>query len=176
MKAVEINAAEIKAEIKVVKASSDDAAVIASIIKAANQPVAEQFGINQSNNPKHPSFYTEAWARSDFERGEEYFLISADDRLVGCVAFEQASEHVGYLCRLSVLPDFQNRGVGEMLVRQVFKHAEEKSIREASIGIIAKYEELKRWYLKLGFVENGLKVFEHLPFDVLFMRFEVKSG
>ena len=151
-------------------ASTEDAKTIAEIVSISNREVAVRFGITKENNPKHPSFYDEAWALSDFERGEEYFLYKINGENAGCVAFEMPNPDVGYLNRLSVLPAYRKRGIGAALVRHVFDYAQSKGVPEISIGIIAKHTDLKNWYKKLGFVENGLKKFPHLPFDVLFMR------
>ncbi len=154
----------------ILKASSDDAQSIADIVSISNKDVAEKFAINKDNNPKHPSFYNKQWALSDFDRGEEYFFYLLEGKKVGCVAFEQPNENVGYLNRLSVLPEHRHQGAGAELVKFILQYAEQKGIEEVSIGIIAEHEVLKHWYRTLGFVENGVKQFPHLPFDVMFMK------
>ncbi len=156
------------------QATIENAQTIAKVVSLSNEDVARKFGINKENNPKHPSFYDKNWVMSDFERGEEYFLYKINDEVVGCVAFEQPNTEVGYLNRLSVLPSYRKRGVGRKLTKHIFKYGEIKGISEISIGIIAKHSDLKNWYKSLGFTENGIKEFLHLPFDVLFMKYEIK--
>lgn len=156
-------------------ASTEDAKAIAEIVSLSNKDVAATFGITKENNPKHPSFYDQAWVLSDFRRGEEYFLYKVDGENAGCVAFEQPNPEVGYLNRLSVLPAYRKRGIGAELVRHVFQHARTKGVPEISIGIIAKHTDLKNWYKKLGFEEKETKKFSHLPFDVLFMKYDLVS-
>lgn len=153
----------------IVQASKSDSLILSQIIKNSNAAVAQQFHINKDNNPKHPSFYTEQWACSDFERGEIYFMYQDGDLPLGCVAFERANDSVAYLNRLSVLPDYQRQGIGEVLVKHVLHYATSQGISKISIGIIAEHTVLKNWYLKLGFKESGIKKFDHLPFDVMFM-------
>ena len=58
----------------IIKAEYEHSHIVADIVSNSNEDVAEKFGITKSNNPKHPSFYNQAWVLSDFERGEEYFL------------------------------------------------------------------------------------------------------
>jgi len=157
-------------------ASTEDAKAIAEIVSLSNKDVAVKFGITKENNPKHPSFYDEAWTLADFERGEAYFLYKINDENAGCVAFEMPNPNVGYLNRLSVLPAYRKRGIGAALVRHVFQYGRTKGVPEISIGIIAKHTDLKNWYKKLGFAENGLKKFPHLPFDVLFMKYDLITG
>jgi N-acetylglutamate synthase-like GNAT family acetyltransferase len=153
--------------------TKDDAEVIATIIKISNQDVAKEFGLNMDNNPKHPSFCNKDWVLSDFNRGEEYFIYKEGSTGVGCVAFESPKPLVAYLNRLSVLPNHRHRGIGEELVRYIFSYSKAKNIQRVSIGIISEHTRLKNWYLNLGFVEGEIKTFPHLPFDVLYMNFEV---
>jgi N-acetylglutamate synthase-like GNAT family acetyltransferase len=160
----------------IISATSNDSEEIAKIVAMSNKDVAERFSINRQNNPKHPSFYDQAWVLSDFERGEEYFLYREGNNSVACVAYEQLNSHVGYLNRLSVLPAHRKKGIGEKLVNHTLNYASTKGVEEISIGIIAKHEKLKKWYLQLGFVENGVKEFPHLPFDVMFMKFNLAKN
>ena len=154
-------------------ASINDSEEIARIVAISNRDVAEKFNLNRQNNPKHPSFYDKEWVLSDFDRGEEYFLYKENGLALGCVAFEQPNSQVGYLNRLSVLPNYRGKGIGEKLVFHTLDYAKSKGVEEISIGIIAKHEVLKNWYVRLGFIENGLKEFPHLPFDVLFMKYNL---
>jgi ribosomal protein S18 acetylase RimI-like enzyme len=158
---------------EIVRASLENASDLAIVVSESNKGVAEQFGINADNNPKHPSFYTKEWVISDFDRGEEYFLLTQYNKAIGCVAFEQPRSDTAYLNRLSILPNHRHKGAGELLVRHIFKYAREKDIVKVSIGIIASHDILKSWYISLGFVETHTRNFEHLPFDVTYMHYEL---
>ncbi len=48
----------------IVSATSNDSEEIAKIVAMSNREVAEMFNINRQNNPKHPSFYDQAWVMS----------------------------------------------------------------------------------------------------------------
>lgn len=157
---------------KIISTEKEDAGLIADIVSEANKDVAELFKINRENSPKHPSFCTDDWVLADFERGEEYFLFQEDGIAKGCVAFEQADSDTAYLNRLSVLPDHRHNGIGKSLVRYVLDYAKSQNIRTVSIGIIAEHEVLKKWYLELGFIAGDTKKFDHLPFNVTYMRYE----
>lgn len=155
------------------KSKAADAENIASLVSGANKDVADMFGITFENAPKHPSFYTAEKVLSDFSRGEEYFLFHEDGKSKGCVAFEQPNESTSYLNRLSVLPQYRHRGVGASLVHFILDYSSIKRVKNVSIGIIAEHEVLKKWYLDLGFVAGDVKQFDHLPFTVLFMHFNL---
>ena len=156
---------------KIREANVKDAKLIASIISESNKDVAVTFNLNHDNNPKHPSFCSSDWVEADFERGEEYFLYEDRAYSVACVAFENPRLGVGYLNRLSVLPEHRRQGIGEALVQHVIQYAKTKKITRVSIGIIAEHHKLKNWYLKLGFVEGNIKTFPHLPFDVQYLHY-----
>jgi GNAT superfamily N-acetyltransferase len=153
------------------RASREDAARIAAIIRASHQDVAQKFNLTRDNNPKHPSFCTPQWVLADFERGEEYFVYRRETEAAGCVAFEQPDSETAYLNRLSVLPPCRRRGIGAALVRHIIDYARLKRARIISIGIIAAHGVLKNWYAGLGFIEKETRRFDHLPFDVTFMHY-----
>jgi ribosomal protein S18 acetylase RimI-like enzyme len=159
---------------EIYKAVKGDAGLIARLVGESNKDVATKFGLNIKNNPKHPSFYTADWARSDFERGEEYFIAQQNGEPMGCVAYESPNDSLSYLNRLSVLPKYRRKGIGEMLVRKVIEYSNQHGKETVSIGIIAKYTELKNWYIKLGFVEGETRVFKHLPFAVMYLSYKIK--
>lgn len=139
----------------------------------ANKEVAKLFNLTSKNAPKHPSLYTPAWVHSDFRRGEQYFLYTEGGVERGCVAFEQPDAETAYLNRLSVLPKFRHNGIGSALVQHILDYARSRNILYVSIGIIAEHEVLKQWYLKLGFSEGDIRTFDHLPFDVQYMRYNL---
>lgn len=160
-------------ENQIIKAQLQDAQLIATLISEANKPIASKFGITFENNPKHPSFYTTQWVLSDLEKGEQYFIIKVENLAVACVAYESPNEHTAYLNRLAVLPTYQKKGLGELLVKHIIAFARMHNKNRISIGTIAEYAELTHWYEKLGFIKGATKVFNHLPFNVLFMTYKL---
>ncbi len=110
------------------QASSHDAEIIAFIVSQGNRDVAEKFGLTLQNNPKHPFFYTKERVLSDIDRGEAYFLYQKNGVNCGCVAFEQPSPDISYLNRLSVLPKYRHKGIGEQLVKHVLEYSKTKKI------------------------------------------------
>lgn len=156
---------------KIVPATREDAEQIAAIIRESHRDIAQMFNLNLDNNPKHPSFCTQEWVLSDFQRGEEYFLYKVENTYAGCVAFEQPDPETAYLNRLSVLPSFRHQGIGQKLVRHIIGYARSKQVQIISIGIIAGHDVLKNWYAELGFKEKETRRFDHLPFEVTYMHY-----
>jgi GNAT superfamily N-acetyltransferase len=151
-------------------ATEADAALLASLIRGAFADVAERFGLTPENAPNHPSNCTPEWIQSAFARGVRYYLLRGPQGAVGCVALEHAEAEVCYLGRLGVLPPFRGRGLGKALVDHVVEKARELDARRVELGIISAEAGLRKWYEKLGFSATDTVQFEHLPFEVTFMR------
>ena len=149
---------------------SDQADLLATIIRQAFQGVAERMGLTPENAPTHPSNCTAEWVRSDLAKGLCYFLLEIDHVPSGCVALELAIEpDVCYLERLALLPAFQGKGYGKALALHALEKARRHGCSLVSIGIIAEDARLKAWYGRLGFIEHKTLRLRHLPFEVMFM-------
>jgi diamine N-acetyltransferase len=158
------------------EAGARDAATIATLVAAANQDVAERFGLTADNCPKHPSQCTADWVRADLTRGERYFVAEEDAQPVGCVAYERPQPDLAYLNRLSVLLSSRRHGTGERLVRHVIDRARADGVATISIGVIGAHEQLQGWYRKLGFVDGETRRYPHLPFSVRYMSYRLAGG
>jgi N-acetylglutamate synthase-like GNAT family acetyltransferase len=156
-------------------ADIDDIDTLAAIIRTAYSDVAERFGLNAENCPKHPSNYTDQRVRNDLDRGVVYYALEKDRDICGCAALEKAGSHLCYLERLSILPRYRRKGLGSQLVRHIFKESNALGASNVGIGIIARQYELKQWYIRLGFVEGETKSFDHLPFDVTFLLYSLRD-
>ena len=157
------------------KADPSQASLISQIVSRANRDVADRFGFTRENAARHPSFCTPEWIEEDFKRGVIYFIFRLADVPAGCVAFETPEKGTAYLNRLSVLPEYRHRGIGEKLVDRHLAHAAANNIHTVSIGIIAGHTRLKNWYTGLGFQEVNTVTFDHLPFDVCYMKYAVND-
>lgn len=152
------------------KATTEDLALLAELIRQSFRNVAERFGLTSENCPKHPSNCTVDWVTAAMDKGVLFYVLEYCGTPCGCVALEQPKTGVCYLERLGVLPEFRCRGFGKALVLHVLEEAKALGIDRVEIGIIAEHTELKDWYGRLGFVvEREAVTFEHLPFKVTFM-------
>lgn len=158
---------------------ADQADVLAQLIREANRAVAKSFGINQDNGPKHPSFCESCWVENDLHRGERYFLLTENQQPIACVAYEIPTNSNGvrkaYLNRLSVLPEQQSKGIGSQLVAHIIEQAKADQLSFISIGVIGEHSKLQDWYEQLGFVKGDTKHFDHLPFSVTYMMYDLNN-
>jgi GNAT superfamily N-acetyltransferase len=153
--------------------NTEDSQTLLDVIRRACATVAEQFGLTPQNCPKSPAFHTIDRVKDDIDRGVLYYLLEEDADVRGCVALEKARPDVCYLERLAVLPEHRSKGFGTALVRHAVAEAETLGAKRIEIGIIADDTQLTQWYRRLGFVLNGTKTFDHLPFVVAFMAKEL---
>jgi GNAT superfamily N-acetyltransferase len=151
----------------------EDSDLLAEIIRTSFRDVADRFGLTPENCPRHPSNCTANWVQGDMDRGVVYFILKEGGVAAGCVALERVGEHECYLERFAVLPARQRRGLGRVLVDHVLTQAEHSGAGRVGIGIIAAQAELKEWYRTIGFAEGETKGFDHLPFRVTFMSYQI---
>jgi GNAT superfamily N-acetyltransferase len=154
-------------------AGRDEANLLNTLIRESFRDVAERFGLTPENCPNHPSFSTEERVGSWLDKGVRFFIAECGSEPCGCVALERADPEVCYLERLAVLPPYRHHGYGEALVRHVMGAAEDIGASRLEIGIISDQDELREWYVGLGFAEKRRARFEQLPFEVTFMFVEL---
>ncbi|MBW2514371.1 MAG: GNAT family N-acetyltransferase [Deltaproteobacteria bacterium] len=148
-----------------------ESSLLAHLIRTSYRDVAERFNLTLQNCPKHPSNCTRDWVEKDMKRGVSYHCLDMDEKAIGCVAFEKAGAQEGYLERLAVLPEYRQNGLGKKLVDHVFGLARTAGMCRIGIGIISEQQDLKQWYVKMGFVEQEIKTFSHLPFRVSLLAY-----
>ena len=156
--------------------SDDELQESAKIIRNSFITVAIEMNLDVENCPTNPAFISFADLKKLKEEGVETFGLFYQDRQVGFVAVEKASDTLYYMEKLAVLPEYRHRGFGKRLMDFVFDHVKQQDGNTVSIGIINESSVLKNWYSNYGFVETGIRRFEHLPFVVCFMEKKVDQG
>ncbi len=144
------------------------------VIQNSFQTVADEFNLNRNNAPTHPSNMTFNTLKEAVGKGSIFYGLYSNGKIIGCIGIEKSSEeHKYYIEKLAVLPDKRHHGYGKMLMDFACENIHEKNGKLISIGIINENTLLKNWYIKYGFIEKGLKRFDHLPFEVCFMEKEI---
>ena len=130
-------------------ATPADAARITSVINAAFH-IAEGFFFD---GPR----ISQAEVEQSLEKGA--FLLAEDgDKLNGCVYVELRGER-SYLGLLSVDPEYQQGGLGSLLMLEAEKYCRERGSRFMDILIVNLRAELPEFYQRRGYVENGTTPF-----------------
>ncbi len=159
-------------QIKGITTETDLAAGV-QVIRNSFATVAREFQLNEANCPTNPAFITIERLRDLKDKGVRLFGLYRANLLAGFVAIEKAGESLFYMEKLAVLPDFRHRGFGKQLMDFVFEYVTADKGKKVSIGIVNENTRLKNWYQEYGFVETGIKKYEHLPFTVCFMEKEI---
>jgi diamine N-acetyltransferase len=155
--------------------STEELTVCADLIRQSFKTVASDFQLTQDNCPSHPSLISDKKLKEMFEKGVVMFKWNEGAKTVGFVAIEQSdlSKPWWYIEKLSVLPEYRHKGIGERLMHFAIEEIERRGGTHISIALIDEQTILKDWYTKLGFSNVASKKFEHLPFGVCFMEFEL---
>jgi GNAT superfamily N-acetyltransferase len=151
-------------------AGDDDVAVLTEVISRAFDGVAVRFGLTRENCPAHTSFITEDEIRRGMGFGNQYFLATDGDVPGGTVAVRDPKEGIGIIEKMAVLPELRHRGLGRALMAAAFAELRRRGAVATEIGIIAADAVLRKWYESQGFTVLRQTRYDHLPFDVLYMR------
>lgn len=150
-------------------AAEGDVPLLARLVRRSFRDVAERFGLDRENCPRHPSNCTPDWIRDALDKGVRYFLAHRGEVPCGCVALERAGPEVCYLERLGVLPEHRGAGVGSALLAHAVIAARRLGVGRVEIGVIAGDTALVSWYKRRSFASTRNARFPHLPFVVHFL-------
>lgn len=93
--------------------------------------------------------------KEEFER-KGFYVYELEGQIVGVAAFEAPKAHftkVGVVTRMYVLPDFQRRGIGTALIREIEKRARRQGVHEILIWTDPKASWAISFYQHLGYSE-----------------------
>lgn len=142
-----------KSIVRIRTATPADAAKITAVINAAFR-IAEGFFVDGNR-------ITQAEVEHSLDKG--VFLLADDgERLNGCVYVELRGER-SYLGLLSVNPEYQQGGLGSLLMAEAEKYCRERGSHFMDIYIVNLRTELPSFYERRGYFENGTTPF---PADV----------
>jgi N-acetylglutamate synthase-like GNAT family acetyltransferase len=150
-----------------------EASVIAETVRVSFRDVAEKFQITREAAPTHPSQCEAEWIRRDMDASWVYLVAEEDDAIIGCIAYRQTDSRTLEAQRLAVLPEHRGGAFAKQLNNAVLAYAGENGFAKIRISIVSQHSALKRWYLRMGFSECETRQFEHLPFSVTYLEYEV---
>ena len=120
----------------------------------------------------------ESWGirRKDYAEkfdNEDVFVLVAecDDRAVGYAFVKNRGKSSSYripeptaeLKTLSVLPEYRGHGIGDLLMREVFRRLRKRGITELAIGVVATNEGATRFYERYGFHQRYITMWGSIP-------------
>jgi ribosomal protein S18 acetylase RimI-like enzyme len=91
------------------------------------------------------------------------------DKVIGSARLRELSEELGSIAYVSVLPEFQNQGIGTKLIQELIETGRKKNLKR--LRLMTRINALG-FYKKLGFSETG-KPFVYLDIPHIFMGFNL---
>jgi ribosomal protein S18 acetylase RimI-like enzyme len=135
-------------------ASKTDTEFGRNVHHQAYREVSErQFGA--WNEAVQDRFFQDSWHAAPHE------IVECDGVPVGYISVKDRSDVV-HLRELVLLPEFQNRGIGTALLRQVMKHAQERGV-PVQLGTLHA-NRAANLYRRVGFSEIG-RTDTHILFE-----------
>lgn len=150
----------------------DDFVKLSQLLNDAFQPVADEFALTKESAPTNNAFITADELKSQLIDKREFFYYSEDGKTVGFIAIERSGREPNtfYIEKVAVHPIYRRKKIGLQLMNFAVNRIARLGGQKISIGIIDANVRLKDWYSSQGFVEVGVKAFDHLPFRVCYME------
>ncbi len=147
---------------------------IVKVIRSSFATVAEELKLTKENSPTNPAFISYDSISESLNKGLNLYGMFSGDKIIGCIGIEDSgNDNIFYIERLAVIPEYRHKNYGTELLNYAFSEIRKQNGKTVSIGIINENSVLKNWYAEYGFIETGLKKFDHLPFTVCFMQMKV---
>jgi ribosomal protein S18 acetylase RimI-like enzyme len=159
--------------LKINKLSSEkDINLCRKILNESFSTVAVEFGLTRLNSPTNAAFYTNDDLIKQIENGLDFYLGFYQQEPIGCVAIEKSrtESDTFYIEKLAVIPLYRHKGFGKLLMDFCIQTVIDSGGIVISIALIDSNIQLKEWYKNMRFEVTGVRKFEHLPFDVCFMK------
>ncbi len=102
------------------------------------------------------------WTREDFEREVNtnamaiYRVAVIDDKVVGYAGMWHVITE-GHITNVAVHPDYRRQGIGDMLIEEMIKCAEEKEMIGITLEVRISNMPAQKLYTKYGFKPEGFR-------------------
>jgi ribosomal protein S18 acetylase RimI-like enzyme len=107
----------------------------------------EPFDLAQLENPE----------QTILAKGGEIIFAKIRERIAGTVALIPSEEGVWEMIKMGVSPEFQGKGAGELLGKQILEVARKKGATKVRLYTHTKLEAAIKLYHRLGFVSCELE-------------------
>jgi ribosomal protein S18 acetylase RimI-like enzyme len=64
---------------------------------------------------------------------------------------------------LSILPEYRGQGVGDALMREMFRILRERGVTQMSLGVVATNDRAIKFYERYGLITKYLTLWGHIP-------------
>ena len=152
------------ARLKIVRAGKADIDELERIVNLAYRGGQASVAWKNENHLVQGPRVTHEDLHKHLESTESTILLlrSETGELLGCVQIEhEPGESEAHIGMLTVHPEYQNYGLGRMLLQRAGDFAKnDLACKKAKMCVFAGREELLAWYAKMGYEPTG----EKMPF------------
>lgn len=111
-------------------------------------------------------FTASAW-QADTGEGAIFIAVDGESRRLGYVNVREgtdeiANETCGYVALLAVVAEAEGKGVGQALIREAERWAEEKGFSRIALDVFASNDRAQVFYEKAGFRPETLRLVKRL--------------
>jgi GNAT superfamily N-acetyltransferase len=110
---------------------------------------------------------------ADALRAHEMWVLVVDGRLVGVIELEPRGDHL-WVENVAVLPPWQGRGFGRLLLRHAEVEADRLGLREIGLLTNERYADNIAIYTRYGYRETHRV--PHQGTDLVFFRKQLRAG
>lgn len=143
------------------------------IIRKSFETVAHTFNITYEKYPMHGAFLRRERLENERKQGIKMYGVFVEKKQVGFVALEMLKDGTYEMQKLAVLPEYRHLGYGESLINFLKDYIKQQHGNVLITGVIEENDMLKRWYQEIGFKEQTVLNFKHLPFKIGMMQIEI---
>lgn len=104
------------------------------------------------------------WGYDDFSKelsnevSALYLIIRDEDQLVAFAGCNfKYDYHEAHITNIAVMPNYQEKGLGSALLKNLFEQAVKKGCRQISLEVRQSNQKAQQLYENLGFVKQELK-------------------
>lgn len=148
------------------KATKEDLIDILNLQKKAFERVA----IAESNFNISPMTQTLESITEEYEK-RLFLKYTLDGKIIGSVRAHLDNDNVCHIGRLIVQPEFQNKGIGKALIKEIENIFSKCERYEIFTGLNSK--NTRALYTKLGYVETSIKNIDGV--EMVFMKKDNKG-
>ena len=142
----------------------------AEVIRQSFATAASDYGLTKENCPWHWSFITNEQLADRIKDGYYPFGYFINGKIIGFVSITDKGEGAYEMNAVSILPEYRHLGYGKSLLDFCKNKVRELGGYKINISLADTDTTLKKWYITNGFVQTGVKKFEHLPLPVGYME------
>lgn len=149
---------------KILSVRDEDIPACAETIRRAFSVSAKRFGFTKENYPSSGAFITEEMIREKKQKGVHMYAAWIDGRIAGYVQLEKLAAGIYSFQKFSVLPEYQQSGIGSALIAFCKNKATIYGGKEIHLIMVYENKKLLSLYESYGFVLTETKSDDAHPF------------